>query len=425
MVLAWVLYALLVTVALGWAAMAGERILRLYDRQARGAWAVAMLASCAGPLLLLLAPELLGGDSTPGSPPGWAVPAVPAIMGTVQGAADSGGSVLRWVQWVFFGTWGLISVGLVAWLARSALAIQRREDSWAPLASDDGDLYRSAELGPAAVGVRRPRVVLPDWVMELDDPDREMVVLHEREHARARDPALVALGWALLVVAPWNVALWWHFRRLRQAVELDCDLRVVRRIEDRQSYGRVLLEAYRMMSGHPVAPMATGGESFVGDRIRTLVDGKPPFRTLRAVSGVTAIVCAALLVATLPSPRAAQAWAGHVELEQIWKGVRVPPDPASVQERSVVENRDEVKRAIRSQYPDRLREAGVGGVAHVLVHVESDGTVSDALVQSSAGRTALDEAAVDVARQIRFAPRDGQGQLGDFWLIVPIRFRPQ
>lgn len=423
MVLAWVLYALLVTVALGWAAMAAERILRLYDRQARGAWALVMLASCAGPLLLLLAPELMGGDSTPGSPPGWAVPAVPAIMGTVQGAAETGGSVLRWAQWLFFGAWGALSVGLVVWLARSARAIHRREDSWAPLASDGGDLYRSAELGPAAVGVRRPRVVLPDWVMDLDDPDREMVVLHEREHARARDPALVALGWALVVLAPWNVALWWQFRRLRQAVELDCDLRVVRRIEDRQSYGRVLLEAYRMMSGRPVAPVATGGESFVGDRIRTLVDRKPPFRVLRVVSGLTAIVVAAFLVATLPSPRAAQAWAGHVELEQWWTGFAAGQGRMVTRGDAVIVNRPEVIRAIRSEYPDHLRREGVGGLVHVLVQVRGDGTVGQALVQASSGHAALDEAARKVAREIRFEVPGNGDDFEAFWMIQPIRFR--
>ena len=425
MVLAWVLYALLVTVALGWAAMAAERILRLYDRQARGAWAVAMLASCVGPLLLLLVPGLLGGDSTPGSPPGWAVPAVPAIMGTVQGAAESGGPVLRCVQWIFFGPWGLISVGLVAWLARSAWAIQRREDSWAPLASDGDDLYRSDELGPAAVGVRRPRVVLPDWVMELDDPDREMVVLHEREHARARDPALVALGWAMVVIAPWNLPLWWHFRRLRQAVELDCDLRVVRRIEDRQSYGRVLLEAYRMMSGHPVAPMATGGESFVGDRIRTLVDRKPPFRALRAVSGATAIVCAALLVATLPSPRAAQAWAGQVELDRIWTGFTTGRSPTGTRNDAAIANRADVMQAIEAHYPDHLRREGIDGVVHVLAKVRPDGSVGQVLVQASSGHPALDEAARDVASQIRFDVPDTTGDSEAFWMIQPIRFRAE
>lgn len=431
MALAWVLYALLVTLVIGLAAAAAERALRLYDRQARLVWALAMVASCATPLVLLLFPELVGGGSPSDTPPGWAVPAVPAIMGTVQGAAESGRPVLHWVQWGFFGVWGLGSLGLFLWLARSASEIRRRERGWAPLASDDGELFRSAELGPAAVGVRRPRVVLPDWVMELDRQEREMVMLHEREHARARDPAMVTLGWALVVIAPWNVALWWQFRRLRQAVELDCDLRVVRRVPDRRGYGRVLLEAYRLMSGRSVAPMATGGESFVGDRIRSLVDAKPRFRPLRAASAAGAILVAGLLVATLPSPRAAAAWAGHVELEQIWRGagsLRNPDRLAernSPQELAVVANRSEVVRAIRENYPEHLRRRDVGGEVHVVVHVGSDGAVDQALVQRSSGYPELDDAAREVARKIRYTAAGDRTDLGSFWLVTPIRFRAE
>ena len=47
-----------------------------------------------------------------------------------------------------------------------------------------------------------------------------------------------------LIVMPWNPALWWQMLRLRVAVELDCDARVLRDA-DARSYGDLLLEVAR------------------------------------------------------------------------------------------------------------------------------------------------------------------------------------
>ena len=50
---------------------------------------------------------------------------------------------------------------------------------------------------------------------------------HERSHLDAGDPRLIALAVTLLVLMPWNPLLWWQFRRLRRAIEVDCDTRVL------------------------------------------------------------------------------------------------------------------------------------------------------------------------------------------------------
>ena len=47
------------------------------------------------------------------------------------------------------------------------------------------------------------------------------------EHVRTKDPLTLALGLAAVVVAPWNPLAWWQHRRLRDAVEVDCDRRVL------------------------------------------------------------------------------------------------------------------------------------------------------------------------------------------------------
>jgi hypothetical protein len=49
--------------------------------------------------------------------------------------------------------------------------------------------------------------------------------------------------WLGLIAMPWNPALWWQLRRLRRAIEVDCDARVVASGADVSRYGSVLLEA--------------------------------------------------------------------------------------------------------------------------------------------------------------------------------------
>lgn len=419
MTLSWAIYALLVSAALGWAAAATESVLRLYDRQARFVWAAAMAGSVLVPAVGLAAPGLLslfGSEAAGGSPPVWAVPAVPAIMGTVQGAAESGGDLFGWIERVFYAGWIAGSGWLLLRLAASVRSVHRRKAGWRRLPAPGGTVYRDEELGPAAVGVLRPEVVLAGWVLDLDDEERRMVLLHEREHARVRDPAVIACGWALLVLAPWNLLLWWQFRRLRQAVELDCDLRVVRRTRDRRAYGRVLLEAARNAKDGAV-PVVAGGQSFVGDRIRSLVDGTPPFRPVRAVSALTAVVCAAVLAATLPSPRAASAWSKQAVMSRLVEGARQVS-----REAVTVSNRAEVVRAIGELHPDELRERGVGGVVNVLVHIRPDGTVDEAIVQRTTGHPSLDRAAREAARRIEFEPLGDAAEGSSVWIVQPLRF---
>ncbi len=56
---------------------------------------------------------------------------------------------------------------------------------------------------------------------------RAIALAHEREHIMARDRLLSLFALVLLIVMPWNPALHWQVRRLRLAIEVDCDARVV------------------------------------------------------------------------------------------------------------------------------------------------------------------------------------------------------
>lgn len=105
------------------------------------------------------------------------------------------------------------------------------------------DVLLTNDLGPAVAGVRQPVVFVPEWVIALDDRSQELLLAHEVEHARRRDTAMLMAGAALTALLPWNPVAWWLARRLRVAVELDCDARVLRAHPDIRRYADLLLVA--------------------------------------------------------------------------------------------------------------------------------------------------------------------------------------
>jgi uncharacterized protein YukE len=149
------------------------------------------------------------------------------------------------------GLWALLSlvvIGVIGW-GSARLRLMRAES--APAVVDGVRVRLSLALGPAVVGLVRPEVVIPRWVLGAPDEERKLILEHEQEHIAAKDTWLLALGMFALALMPWNPALWWQHRRLRLAVETDCDARVVANGASRRTYGQVLLRA---ACGARVAP---------------------------------------------------------------------------------------------------------------------------------------------------------------------------
>src|SRR4029077_3386916 len=142
--------------------------------------------------------------------------------------------VLKWA-------WALSSGALLLSLGAAALGLAALRRGWRNTIVDGRAVYVSDEVGPAVAGLWRPRVVLPEWALGLGEKERRLMLAHEDEHVRALDPWLLAGAAALLVLAPWNPVLWWQVRRLRLAVEMDCDARVLSRAGDARAYGEPLV----------------------------------------------------------------------------------------------------------------------------------------------------------------------------------------
>jgi hypothetical protein len=153
-------------------------------------------------------------------------------------------------------------------------------------------------LGPAVVGLRRPEIVLPRWVLDAPAEERRLILLHEREHLASGDGWLLLLGALAVAAMPWSLPLWWQHRRLRAAVETDCDARVLSGGASRRTYGQILI---RTAGGRPLLPLLSPawGEttSQLERRIMRMTEKKPTHRLLRSAPlvalavGVVATAC--------------------------------------------------------------------------------------------------------------------------------------
>ncbi|MFI5240084.1 MAG: M56 family metallopeptidase, partial [Gemmatimonadales bacterium] len=202
--------------------------------------------------------------------------------------------------------WVLLSLTLAGWLVGGSYYWHRARRGWHSETLDGVDIDVSPSTGPAVLGLMSHRIVLPVWATAMQDEYRRLILAHECEHISARDPERLALAIITLVIMPWNIALWWCAARLRRAIELDCDARVLRRYPDAKRYGYVLLEvAARGRNSGPLAmPMVSllRLPSELEGRLRAMSRAKTlGYRSTLCGAVVALVAVSAAFVAPVPS----------------------------------------------------------------------------------------------------------------------------
>ena len=193
--------------------------------------------------------------------------------------------------------WGLTGAWRVWGTVRASRTSRR---AGRPSVLDGVPIIVTSTLGPATVGLWRARVLLPRWVLGLPRAQRDYVIRHEDEHRRSHDADLLFLASLTLVLAPWNLALWWQLRRLHLAIEMDCDARVVAALGDATTYGETLLAVAQMSGGGPrLQPAFLGGAGMLERRLIQLMHPAPARRAQRFLLPIVAL---GLLVVALATP---------------------------------------------------------------------------------------------------------------------------
>jgi hypothetical protein len=100
-------------------------------------------------------------------------------------------------------------------------------------------------------------------------------------------------GCIAVAVMPWNAALWFMWSRLRLAVELDCDERVLRSGAPRRSYGQLLLELSAQRAGvSQLMPAFAFGTSHLEQRLVAMTAKPSRYRALRGLASGSVVVLA-------------------------------------------------------------------------------------------------------------------------------------
>jgi len=86
-------------------------------------------------------------------------------------------------------------------------------------------------------------------------------------------------------------------------------------------------------------------------------------------------------------------------------------------------NPEEIRTLLQRDYPAALREARVEGKVIIWAYVDIEGRVGTARVQQSSGFAAMDRAALDVAREMRFSPALNRDKKTPVWVQQSIVFQ--
>lgn len=311
----WMLYALAVGLVVTVAALAAEQGTRLGRHAGRWVWIVAALLSIGLPVLApqgATSPVPLSAPSvTPAPVPTMVLGGFPATPAVIQPAwrparQTQGIDIDKLARW----GWGFSSALALAVLASATLMLRRRQRSWTPGTLCGVPVLVSPDAGPAVVGVLRPRIVVPPWLLTAPASRQTLVMAHEQAHIAAGDQRLLAVMTWLLVAMPWNLALWCQLRQLRLAIEIDCDARVLAQGHRLAEYGAALIEAAShtprtLARFAPMTPAVAVLAGFLERRLRLMT--RRPARWHRVVAPVLLLLSldiGAVAARIAPPPRA-------------------------------------------------------------------------------------------------------------------------
>lgn len=196
-------------------------------------WSAMFLAIALLPVL-----SVATRHSAANSAPGHAQSGAPALL------LDS-----RWAL-AITALWATITLLRLSLLARNALGLRTLFRRSIPVAATPAvrSLLGSAQLGvssevdqPCVIGFLKPRVLIPDWLLEkATAAEVEQIVLHEVSHLRRFDDWTNLVQKLVLAFFPLNPALYWVEGRLCAEREIACDERVIRSTKAPREYATCL-----------------------------------------------------------------------------------------------------------------------------------------------------------------------------------------
>jgi beta-lactamase regulating signal transducer with metallopeptidase domain len=296
--LAWMLYAITVSLLLTLAATCAAHSARLRGQQSRFIWAACLALSLLIPAVIPsvsvtlprlspapsvqpprtialrnLAPTLVAPASLLATLP------QPSLVATLNAALPR--------------IWAALSLLLAAAACANAAMLAWRKRSWTPANLAGTPVLLTADAGPALAGLLFPKIVVPAWLLDESAETQRHVIAHERAHLAAGDTHLLASALALLILMRWNLPLWWQLRGLRLAIETDCDARLIAAGAEPTRYAETLIGIGEHRA-RPLSPAMAMAEpvSTLEKRIRLMLRPRTRRTTLTLVPALAAAALA-------------------------------------------------------------------------------------------------------------------------------------
>jgi TonB family protein len=417
MIAAWMIFAIVTGALFALAALAAARAASAMGRQTRAIWCGALVAAAFWPPVAIAASHFRGAGEGSG------ILALPITVVDWQAHSLAGeawpGRLGASLEVALVAMWILLSFALVARLVRALRALHRERDSWRHESIDGVRVRLSSDVGPAVVGLGVMEIVLPEWVLSLDSALLAMVLRHEDEHRRARDPWLLVGAALLVALVPWNPVLWWCARRLRLAVELDCDTRVLDGQPRPERYGLLLIMMAQRAGTRStgLAPALTNPSSNLERRIVAMRRAIPRFARTQLLV-FSALAAATVAVAcSVDSPEGVtasrSAAAPHLDSDS------TAYLEYQVEQPVIAANGNRVP-----VYPASLEKAHVSGQVLVQFVVNTDGSADMASFKVLKSSHALFTQSVkDALSSMRFVPAEVGGKKVRQLVQMPFGFK--
>ena len=243
--------------------------------------------------------------------------------------------------WAYLAGWvWLIGLGaMLLYALVSYLRLRRRVSVSLPIR--DRIYLCDAISSPFILGVVKPHIYLPSG---LDEVQRQNVLAHEQAHLARRDHWWKPLGFALLAVYWFNPVLWLAYTLLCRDIELACDERVIRTMDESavKTYSTVLLACSMPRKAVITCPLAFG-EVGVKERVRNALHYKKPAFWVVAAS---VAVCVVVAVCFLTDPEhETMKWAKNLRVDDVVR-VELTIMPQATDKQYKDFNADEIAEAV-------------------------------------------------------------------------------
>jgi hypothetical protein len=171
---------------------------------------------------------------------------------------------------------------------------------------------------------------------------------------------------------PWNIPLWWQLHRLRGAIEVDCDARVLNRGQSVTNYGNTLIAVAERQSRHLVVVAGMSeSKSFLEKRIKIMTTKPTKWWRLSAMAFGLASIGLVAVAAQVSPPNANQSKVNSIQVEQkaalsSEEALRKLINNLASENPDYSIMSEDMAKATRDQWPQlHARALGMGGIQSI------------------------------------------------------------